>query len=535
MADSETDLHFPKAGIDLALGFAKQQNRPSVNGQYARTTPVAFNVRTFAGDGRSRGGSRPGLVKYNPLQPGGTVWVTQLLTTLTGVGYDPPGGGMPQSSQSGRIVTIVAVSQGNVYVANPGGTSWESPTNNSGETPPLNFSGIMFSSANNQKLYFADGTNWAYYDPHVNTVEAWVATAGTLPEDSDGNAPRLICTWRGRTVVSGLLRDPQNWFMSAVSDPSDWDYSPASLTPTMAVAGNNSELGLIGDVVTALIPYSDDVLIFGGDSTIFLMRGDPAAGGSIDRVTDAIGIAWGQAWCKDPTGTVYFFGSIPGIYTLVPGQQPQRVSLGIEPLLREINTGDNSVRLVWDDPMQGLHVYVTPLAEPGTARHFFYEKRSGAWFVDLFGDDNHNPLTCTTVDGNLPADRTVLIGSWDGYVRAYSPTAPDDDGTPVASGVVIGPLLTNDMDELMLKDIQGVLGETSGAVTWDVLVGRTAEAALDADPAVTGTFLGGRNLTQPVRRAGHACYIRLTSTVAWAMESIRARIAAKGKVRRRGH
>ncbi len=36
------------------------------------------------------------------------------------------------------------------------------------------------------------------------------------PEDED---------WRGRVILSGLFKDPCNWFMSAVADPeTDFDY-----------------------------------------------------------------------------------------------------------------------------------------------------------------------------------------------------------------------------------------------------------------------------------------------------------------------
>ncbi len=389
------DLHFPKAGIDLSMGFNRQPNRPAgPNGEYARTTPTGLNVRGFdPASNRMRGGSRKGFSKYIPTQVSGAVFIVQDLNLLTGSGYKNPGG-VTQTSNSGRVVTLVAVSQGNVYVTTPGGTSWTAAINGTPVTPALNFSGVIFSSANNQKLYFADGINYAFYDPSVNTVFPWVASSGILPRDNVGNAPRLIVTWRGRTVLSGLIDDPQNWFMSRVSDPTDWNYSPLSVSPSQAVAGNNSPLGFIGDVVTTIIPYNDDTCFWGGDHTIWLMNGDPMAGGQIDLVSDIIGMAWGIPWCKDPYGNVYFVSNRTGIYSLVPGQQPQRISQPIEQLLVTIDTGANSIRLVWDDRFQGLHVFVSPLAAPAVTTHFFWEQRSGAWWQDQFGSTNHDPIAC---------------------------------------------------------------------------------------------------------------------------------------------
>lgn len=529
------DLHFPKAGIDLSMSFDKQPNRPvGTNGEYARTTPVGNNVRGYEpATNRMRGGSRTGLAKYVPAQVSGLVWIVQELALVVGSGYADPAGSMQQSN-SGRVVTLVAVSQGNVFVTTPGGLTWTAAINSSGQSPPLNFSGIMYSSANNQKLYFADGINFVYYDPSVNTVFPWKASAGQLPVDSQNNAPRLITTWRGRTCLSGLLLDPQNWFFSAVSDPTNFDYGPLSTTPTQAIAGNNSPLGFIGDVVTTMIPYNDDVMIFGGDHTIYLMNGDPMSGGQIDLVTDVIGMAWGIPWCKDPYGTIYFVSNRTGIYTMVPGQQPQRISQAIEQLLVNIDTGANAIRLVWDDRFQGLHVFVSPLSAPAVTTHFFFEQRTGAWWTDQFASTSFDPLCTCTLDGNTPGDRVPLIGSWDGFVRAISPTATTDDGLAIPSTVIVALLVAPGLDDLMLHSLQSVLGAASGSVTWSVFTGPTAEIALSSAPVASGTWAAGRNLTTFVRRAGHAIYVQISSNNPWALESIRAKIASLGKVRQRG-
>lgn len=453
----------------------------------------------------------------------------------SGSGLNPVVAGM-ELSQSGRVVYLVTVSQGVVATTQPGeNNTWSYPTNNTGESPPLNYTGLVYSAANNQMLFFVDGINYIYLDPTTNSLELWSAAidGGTLPQDANNNYARLICTWRGRTVLSGILDDPQNWFMSAVSDPFNFDYSPPLPSPAQAVAGNNSTLGLVGEPVMALIPYSDDILICGCTDSIWMFRGDPMAGGQIDRVSDEIGMAWATGWCKDPYGNVYFVSNRCGIYSMQPGQLPVRISQSIEPLLADLDMGRNIFHMQWDDRFQGFHLWITWVDEPQVTTHFFYESRTNAWFEVVYGNTNLNPLCSCTFDGNTPVDRVVLMGCWDGYVRQVDPTSTTDDGTPIQSEVWIGPLLTPDFDDILLKDLQGVLGESSGDLNYEVYVGTTAEKALSSTPISSGTLGPGRNATDLVRYSGHAIYVALSSSNQWAMEAIRVRIQSKGRVRRR--
>lgn len=550
----EDDWHFPKCGIDRAAAFNKQPNRPVPNtGVYARTTRAGINVRTWEqATTRERGCSRPGMVKWIATPPGLPLpspgpdddpqsanplgaFVIQSLEVLVATGYTPSGSHAVQNSQSGRVVTLVAVSLGQVFWALPGDTTWSTAVNNTGESPPLNITGIVYQTSHSQKLWFVDGVNYVTYDPKANSLTTWTATAGQLPFDTGGNFARLICTWRGRIVLSGLLDDPQNWFMSAVGDPTNWDYGVGSVTSTQAEAGNNSPLGLIGDTITALIPYSDDILIFGGDHTIYMMSGDPMSGGQIDLVSDTIGMAWGMPWCKDPYGTIYFFSNRTGIYSLTPGNKPVRISQGIEQLLFGIDTGSNGIRMAWDDRTQGIHVFITPLVSPRATRHLFYEVRVGAWWVDTFANTGLDPLAVAVLDGNESDDRVILLGCWDGFVRALSPTATDDDGYPINSSVFIGPILTPALDDLTIKDLTAVMGDLAEDVTFSIYAGRTAEEAVNNPPRFVGEWKAGRNYTNGIRVSGHALYLKISSSRPWAMEQIRARLSQRGKIRRRGN
>lgn len=523
-----TDIHFPVAGIDCTGPYSKQPARKLDGDLYARTTRSASNVRGWAVDGRKRGGSRSGLVRHIDEAMDDFI---QGLNVIVGAGYSAPGGGM-QTSNSGRVVTLVAVANGTVKVADAGAANWTATTNG---TSALNATGLVFSAANQMKLWFADGTNWKYYDPSDNTVHDWTATAGTLPVDSDTNAPRLICTWRGRTCLAGLLGDPLNVFMSKVGDPTDFDYSPLSPSAIDAVVFNASLMGNLGDIVTAIIPLNDDLLMIAGDHTLWMLRGDPLYGGQLDRVIDAVGMAWGAAWCRDPHGTMYFVSNRMGIYKFSPGDRtPLRISQPIEQLVAGVNTGERTISLGWDDSTQSLHVFVTTTAGAADDEHYCWEARTGAWWVDWFVENDHNPLCVCVFDGNRPEDRALLIGSWDGYVRKFDADAETDDGQDITSEVWIGPFNSPELDEMHLRSVQAVMGETSGDVTFSVHPEATAEGAIAADAMVTDVWSAGRNLTGLLRVAAHALYIRLAATTRWAMESFRLELETRGKVRGRG-
>lgn len=545
MPDNYFDMHFPRGGMDVSRAAMSQpwrQGPPGVGGEPTRiyTTALARNARSFDPvTNRWRGGSRSGLAKYvsSPVVNGKLV---QHLNTVVGV---VPEAQEVQGSQLGRVVEGIATCQGRLFwfspTTDPADRVLTEATNSSSTTPPLNFAGLHRSAPNNQKLWIVDGDHYRKYTPITHVVSDWTATAGELPKATvDGviYKARLICTYRGRTVLSGIIGDPQNWFMSRVSDPTDFEYgaTPAG-DPTNAVAGNNSRLGFIGDVVTALMAYSDDEMIFGGNKTIYVMRGDPQAGGEIDLVTSSIGVAFGEAFTQDPSGVIYFMSNTGAIYMMTPQSKPERISQPIDQLVQDIDTGALSVRLEWNERYKGLHVFMTSLdsANPDD-RHLFWEKTNG-WCPDRFGNKKHNPLASCVIDGNAAGDRVVLVGGWDGYIRSFDPDATTDDGTPIESEVWIGPLLTKNFDEIVLKSIQGILAEASGSVNWAVHVGRTAEEALLSEADTSGTWAAGRNPAELTRAAGHAIYLRLTSTDRWAMEGIRAALSPNlSKIRRRG-
>lgn len=515
------DVPFPVKGLDESRAFDQQE---------ANTTPSAQNVRGYdPRSGRLRGASRAGLSKF-PNSVHTTDCRIQDINHIPQTSFDYTA--ISADTLSVQTIVGVAVACGTVKKFTSSG--FTAVTGGSGALSSS--APVIFSTEHFGKLYYCDGATYKVYDPTTNTVSDWTADDGDLPADS-GYKGRLIETWRARVVISGIASDPRNWFMSRVNDAHDWNYGPATTCETDPVAGNNSPAGKLGDIIQTMIPYNDDLLIFGGDHTIWQMTGDPQAGGRIDLVSDTIGMAFGRPWCRDPSGIIYFFGSRGGVYRMAPGTLPERLTRDrIEERLANVNLATSLVRMVWNDREQGCHLFITPLAG-GSTTHYFYDVRQDAWWPDVFANDDHNPLAVHVFDGSDPNDRALLLGGQDGFIRKWDLAAKGDDGTAIESSVYVGPLMLKDGSRMVMTELQGTLDADSDDVTYGVYGGNAAQEAFDsANAIVSGTWSASRNLSQRQRAQGHALFIKLSASTldeAWALEWIKTHLYSTSRQRQR--
>ena len=315
------------------------------------------------------------------------------------------------------------------------------------------------------------------------------------PGGATGSMPAkgyLGCLYRGRNVIAGNPNYPHQWYMSKIGDPFNWVYS--SLDPLTAVKGNSADAGEVGDIVRALIPYKDDYLIFGCASTIWVLTGDPAAGGSINEVDITVGMFGANSWCFDGAGTLYFWGT-NGLYKSPLGfRSVESISQGSLPNLvadEDVSPSTHRITLAYDRKRQGLLVAVTKLSD-GSNSNYFYSLESGGFFPETYPDEcGPYSLFYYAANDNDYAD--LLVGCKDGYIRKFDETAKDDDvGTTNAaiSSYVTYPIeqLSEDGDKegkltsLTVELAGGASGgsesDTDG-VTCELHKGRDAETVLE--------------------------------------------------------
>lgn len=376
------------------------------------------------------------------------------------------------------------------------------------------------------KVYIADGETYYVVDPVAETMEE-------LKSSTSGEIPRrclLLSSWRGRLVLSGDPDDRHNWHMSAAGDATNWDQIPPIVTATTAVSGNNAEqVGRVPDIINCLIPYSDDVFLFGCDHSIYMLRGDPMAGGTLDLVNDQVGMAFGKPWCRGPDGRIYFFGSRGGVYAMHPytGATESLTQFTIERRMLDVDLTAYYPRLAWNWRDEGLHVILCPYAS-GTATHWFWDAKNAAWWEDSFGVQ---PTAVIVSDGDDPDDRLLILGTATGYAAKWDKDADDDLGVSAKRTCLYGPFQGAELTyQLKVRDFTAVLSDTQDGCIYEFYVNDRPDD-LPTTPSADGVLYPGRNVRRPVRARGTSVWMRLTFSGSGAVEHINANYELGGRAR----
>ena len=256
-------------------------------------------------------------------------------------------------------------------------------------------------------------------------------------------------------------------------------------------------------------------------------------GGQHDLVSAEIGMAFGRAWCKDDRETLYFMSTDGGIYSMRRGERPVSLTEArIHSLTRDIDFSVDYVTMAWDQESLGFHVFIVPFQDGSSVsstESFFYSRRDDAWLMDEYDIG----IRCVAVaKGDRADERIVMLGCDDGYIRQHDSDAKDDDGPPIFSSVLVGPLVPEaTANEWVLDRLIGVMAIEQGPVQYEVYRGFTAD---QRELVASGFFKPGRNVPHFVRTSGASIWIRLFSgstSASWACESLQAELYEGGPVR----
>ena len=368
------------------------------------------------------------------------------------------------------------------------------------------------------------------FDPREETMYSHVAVAGTVP-----GGCRLVTVYRDRIVYASGDLFPHIRYMSRQGDPLDWDYSQED--SAAAVAAQNSVAGQLADPITALIPHSDECLVFGCYTSLWILRGDPGYGGTIDQLSRKVGIVSANAWCRTPNDMVVFL-SPDGLYVMPAGCAGMPTSLSRERLPDELlclNGARESIHLEYDMVCRGIHIFTTKRDGSGTTHWWFDWESKSFWRFSI--DTDYEPFATheRIAWDDCPI---VLVGGRDGYIRYFDRQFTVDDGDQeIASYCDIGPIHLDPENQVegLLTEIQGVLGVHSGEVAWELRAGQSAQEAYEASVVqATGTWgKQGLNYTSHPRVRGVSAFLRIKNSgkVRWFLERISAKVRTAGRRR----
>jgi len=380
---------------------------------------------------------------------------------------------------------------------------------------------------------------------NLGTVAVWTATTGSVP----ANCP-IIFAYADRIVLAGS--PPEFWYMSRKGDPYDWN-SGIELTddPAAAVFGTLADAGQRAGAITAGVAFSDDYAILATATQIWIMRGDPGYGGSLDCVSRTVGIVGRFALCQTPEQELVFL-SRDGLYLLAPGGSAYPVPLSRDKLpleLRDLSSDRYTVQMAYDVRDRGVHIFITgnPALDgvpTGDRSHWWFDWPTKSFWPVTFDSHDYDPASLLTFEAGDAREAGPLLGCADGYIRQFYRRAEGDDTARMTNWVYYGPIRLgpNGYDGI-LHEMIATLGENSGPVAWEVYVGDTPQDAIRAakagtvSPAATGTWSAeGLNYNTLVRRRGAAMILKLkndtTTYRRWTVENLIARIQPGGPVRK---
>lgn len=402
------------------------------------------------------------------------------------------------ASQPTFVNDLVIGSNGTIFVSDPFGNVSTVP----GQTPTDGVASSTHSISMtflNQCVYMASGisTIGVLSTSTVSSTSTYaVGTLMASTTPSSQSVPTycsLAVTWRGSLVLAMDQNNPQNVYSSRTGVPTDWNYSASD--PAAAWAGNFSNSGQIGEPVTCIIPFNDDLMIVSTVNEIWLIEGSPAQNGSIVRLAVGGGIIGMYAWCIDNAGQLYYVTQA-GVFMVMPiwaiYKPPQLISgQHFSYFFESIDPSQTSVFLQFDPTHKLLQIYTTPFyAEPS---HIFMDQRNGGYWPQNWSFEYGPTAALSYVSGvgALGESQQVLIGGQDGAVYFLDRTQTVDyNGENIVAFATFAPSQFSPVDNFIVTKLEIDMGEypstilsTSTSGAWssyvNIVAAPTAAACSD--------------------------------------------------------
>lgn len=260
------------------------------------------------------------------------------------------------------------------------------------------------------------GPFWYDWTPYANDTTNF----GEMPAFAS-----IVELHIGRVWLSGDSRYPHQWYGTRQNNPFDFLY--AQNDAGSAVAGNNTDAGEAGDIMIDMISYSDDYMLMGCAGKLFVMLGNPCAGGRINLARTS-GLLAPRAWCWDNDQTLFLL-SVEGLLMIPKGfGQAENITKERYPdFIKDLvyNPNADRISMAYDHENHGITIQKVTM-QTGANECWFLDLRTGGFFPEEYPEEAVG-FSLWNFVADDPDDRTLLIGSADGHIRYWDSTTKNDD------------------------------------------------------------------------------------------------------------
>ena len=403
-------------------------------------------------------------------------------------------------------------------------------------------------------ILILDGVSWiktaasnCQTAPDPPLFYPWMEFGGT-----EENMPKFAssgCLYRGRGFLGGDTSNPGAFYMSRQGNLFDFAY--AADDEQSPIAGTGTHYGKLGDSIKSVIPYAEDYAVLGCSQSIWIITGDPASGGQMQELTRIENCFSSDSWCLDDSGRLYILGTGSLIRISDFGRTLENLTRDVLPnYIRELNLDEESKRVAcWYDKVNNGILFSITDRYTNENNSIWFDLRTGGLFLEEY-PQKIAPYSMAFYESENVHYRKLVLGCADGILRIHEPSNKADIvSSPVSASIsysaiesyiVCGPLQFSEnrvrdyiLTDLVIVSAGGGLGGSqpdSGAILYEVHVGRSAEEAMESVSAGTPFLTGiiqnpGRSIHLRTRMRGIFACLKIgnaENNQTWSFEEILA-------------
>lgn len=375
-----------------------------------------------------------------------------------------------------------------------------------------------------QFCYFCDGTHYRKVDITSSGTPAvvdWTAAQGPYNHVRTGSNPNfkyatLLCRFGARLALAGLVDAPNTWFLSKLNDPDNWTPAAASNTNEAVAGASSTRFGAPGEPIVSLMPVGESGLMLGCRRSLVYLTADPVlTDARMIEMSRTVGVVSTRAWTTADSQSLYVM-SQDGLYRIQPNEfqvtQAGRISGNrLDSFFQNQAITNLNCCLGYDAESQNVYVVLSRLDIAEASRHLVYNQPTDSFWVWQTGwSDFRAPTCCGEFPTGASRGSLLAFGSDTGYVGWFDKqltsgvdgqaatgfkglginlTAADAVTNKIVSNLMLGPVTSEALTEVMLRDVRVELtmdettedpdfaGKLTGPFI-DVLSGQTAEEAI---------------------------------------------------------